>query len=182
MAEMFWVFFRIGLVSFGGGYAMVSLFVEEITGHGWMNAESVFDFVAVSYSTPGPFSVNMATFVGAKVAGAAGAAASTLGLILPSFLILTAVSQAVGTLPKSKAANAALKALRAVVVALVAAAAISALKIALFSSTGGLDIRSCAIFAMTGAFQALRKKTHPILLIGIGCVLGLLLYGFIGRP
>ena len=86
--ELFWTFLKIGAFTFGGGYAMIPLIQAEVGAHGWMSAEEVVNFVAVSESTPGPFAVNASTYVGMQTAGFAGAFCATLGVVLPSFIII----------------------------------------------------------------------------------------------
>ena len=87
--ELFGTFFKIGAFTFGGGYAMVALleheFVEEKR---WLTREEFLDMVAIAESTPGPVAVNSATYIGYKLAGVAGAAASTLAVCLPSFAVI----------------------------------------------------------------------------------------------
>lgn len=73
LLRLFWVFLRIGAFTFGGGYAMIPLIQGEVTAAGWMTAEELVNFIAVSESTPGPFAVNIATYVGMETAGVAGA-------------------------------------------------------------------------------------------------------------
>ena len=91
--ELFCTFFKIGAFTFGGGYAMVALleheFVEEKR---WLTREEFLDMVAIAESTPGPVAVNSATYIGYKLAGAAGAAASTLAVCLPSFAVISLIS------------------------------------------------------------------------------------------
>ena len=83
--ELFWTFFQIGAFTFGGGYAMLPLIQSEVASHGWMTDTQLVDFVAVSESTPGPFAVNISTYVGMVTGGPLGAACATLGVVLPSF-------------------------------------------------------------------------------------------------
>ena len=90
--ELFWTFLKIGAFTFGGGYAMLPLIQAEVLSHGWMDASSLVDFIAVSESTPGPFAINIATYVGAETGGIGGALCATLGVVLPSFLVIYAVS------------------------------------------------------------------------------------------
>ena len=91
--ELFGTFFKIGAFTFGGGYAMVALleheFVEEKR---WLTREEFLDMVAIAESTPGPVAVNSATYIGYKLAGVAGAAASTLAVCLPSFAVIYVIS------------------------------------------------------------------------------------------
>ena len=81
--DLFWTFFKIGLFTFGGGYAMLPLIQAEVAAHGWLTTEQLLDFVAVSESTPGPFAVNIATYVGSRLGGVPGGACATLGVALP---------------------------------------------------------------------------------------------------
>ena len=91
--ELFWTFFKIGAFTFGGGYAMVALlqneFVEEKK---WVTKEEFLDMVAIAESTPGPVAVNSATYIGYKIEGTAGAAASTVAVCLPSFAVIYLIS------------------------------------------------------------------------------------------
>lgn len=92
--KLFSVFFRIGLFTFGGGYAMISI-VEEacVERRHWITQEEMDDLIVVAESTPGPVAINCATFVGAKQGGFPGAVCATLGMVLPSFLVILALSR-----------------------------------------------------------------------------------------
>ena len=90
--QLFWTFLEIGAVSFGGGYGMISLIREKVLLHGWLEETQFLSFIAVSESTPGPLAINMATFIGASQAGAAGAFCATLGVVLPSFFIILLIA------------------------------------------------------------------------------------------
>ena len=83
--ELFYVFFLIGLFTFGGGYAMIPMIQTEIVGRGWINDSTLTNFIAISEATPGPFAINIATFVGSHTGGIFGSICATLGVILPSF-------------------------------------------------------------------------------------------------
>ena len=90
---LFTTFFKIGLFTFGGGYAMIPLIKREITEkHGWIGDEDILDIIALSESTPGPIAINMATFIGNRIGGVLGAAFATLGVVLPSFIIIFLIS------------------------------------------------------------------------------------------
>ena len=92
--QLFHVFFRIGLFTFGGGYAMISIIEDAcVDRRGWITKEEMDDLVVVAESTPGPIAINCATYVGRRQAGLAGAICSTLGMILPSFLVIFAISR-----------------------------------------------------------------------------------------
>lgn len=90
---LFLTFFKIGLFTFGGGYAMIPLIQQEVTDKKkWMRAEEVADIIAISEATPGPLSINAATYVGYRVAGVLGAIFATIGLVIPSFVIIFIIS------------------------------------------------------------------------------------------
>lgn len=93
IVSLFSTFFKIGLFTFGGGYAMIPLIEREtVETHGWISSEDMLNILAISESSPGPISVNTATFVGYRVAGFFGAAAATLGVVLPSLIVIIIVS------------------------------------------------------------------------------------------
>ena len=92
--QLFLSYLKIGFFGFGGGYAMLSLIQNEmVTRHGWMTATELADIVAVSQMTPGPIAINCATYVGCRQKGLAGAAAATVGIVLPSFCIIFLISR-----------------------------------------------------------------------------------------
>jgi chromate transporter len=90
--ELFWEFFKIGLFTFGGGYAMIPLLKDAVLGHNWLSEEMFYDFIGVTESTPGPIAVNMATYVGSTQAGIPGALLATFGVVLPSYIIILLVA------------------------------------------------------------------------------------------
>jgi len=92
--QLFLNFLMIGALSFGGGYGMISLVRETVLGHGWLTESEFLSFIAVSESTPGPLAVNMATFIGASQAGLAGSFVATVGVVLPSFVIILLIAAA----------------------------------------------------------------------------------------
>lgn len=87
--DLFFSFLQIGLFSFGGGYAMISLLQQTAVDKAWLNIKDFTDIVAISQITPGPIAVNMATFVGFRKDGFLGALAATLGVSLPSLIIVS---------------------------------------------------------------------------------------------
>ena len=109
--DLFLTFFKIGAFTFGGGYAMLPLMQEEVLAHKWMPLEDVVNFIAVSESTPGPFAINMATYVGSEVGGAFGLAGSIFGSFCATFgvvrsllfLLLQSASSALRTARLSRA-------------------------------------------------------------------------------
>lgn len=90
---LFLTFFKIGLFTFGGGYAMIALIQDEIaTRKKWIDDNELLDMIAVSESTPGPIAINMATYIGYKTLGVLGSFLATLGVVLPSFIIIFVIS------------------------------------------------------------------------------------------
>ena len=81
LLQLFWTFFKVGAFTFGGGYAMIPMIESEMLAHQWISMEQMVDFIAISESTPGPFAVNIATFVGMETSGFLGAAVATLGVV-----------------------------------------------------------------------------------------------------
>lgn len=122
---LLWTFFKIGICTFGGGYAMVELVAEQVTANGWMEMQEVIDFIAISESTPGPIAINMATFVGFRVAGVFGAFMATLGVVLPSLIIIMIIARLYKKFISNKFVAGGMRGLRPAAVALIAAAMIS---------------------------------------------------------
>ena len=97
---LFLTFLKIGAVSFGGGYGMISLVREEVLQHGWLTEEQFVNMIAVSESTPGPIAINMATFIGSMQAGIWGSVCATLGVVLPSFIIILLIASVINNFLK----------------------------------------------------------------------------------
>ena len=118
--DLFLTFARIGLFTFGGGYAMIPLIQREaVENKGWVTASDILDVVAIAESTPGPIAINAATFIGRKVAGVRGAVCATLGVTLPSFIIILAVSRALQAFSHLRSVRCAFWGVRAGVLALI---------------------------------------------------------------
>ena len=115
---LFWNFLMIGTLSFGGGYGMISLVREVVLGHGWLTESEFLSFIAVSESTPGPLAVNMATFIGSSQAGLPGALVATLGVVLPSFVIILLVAAVLRSVLRYAGVQAVLDGVRPCVVAM----------------------------------------------------------------
>ena len=178
LLDLFWTFFKVGLFTFGGGYAMLPLIQTEVERHGWMTEAQLIDFVAVSESTPGPFAVNIATFVGAERSGVLGAACATLGVVLPSFIIILIVAKLFAKFRKNRVVNECMQGLKPAVVGLIASALLS-MAITVFLPSGwSLSVLTApAFYTALGIFALMTflafKKVHPILLIGISAILGI---------
>lgn len=184
--ELFLTFLKIGAVSFGGGYGMISLIREEILNHSWLCEEDLLNMIAVSESTPGPLAVNMATFIGSETGGVLGALVATLGVVLPSFIIILIIAAILQNLLKYKGVKAFLNGVRPCVVALILATAFTLFLKTLFnvktiSSEPSLNVRGLIIllliFAISrGLRYLLKKKISPILMIAISALLGIIVY------
>ena len=184
--ELFLTFLKIGAVSFGGGYGMISLIREEVLLHGWMTEEEFLNMIAVSESTPGPIAVNMATFIGSQQGGVFGALLATLGVVIPSFVIILLISIALKNLMKYRFVKAALSGIRPAVIGLILATA-AALFLSTFLSVSHitdhvmLDLPALIIFCVLAIASPMvkkvfRKKLPPIFLIVLSAVLGMVLY------
>lgn len=166
---LFFTFFKIGAFTFGGGYAMLPLIQAEVINHGWMSEEELVNFIAVSESTPGPFAVNISTYIGSETAGFLGALAATLGVALPSFIIILIVAACFDKFRKSRAVEGCMRGLKPAVIALIGSAAVSVGKTVFFSDgfvVGTQFYVSLVIFAAAAVMSF--KKIHPIAVI-IGC-------------
>lgn len=104
--KLFLNFLMIGALSFGGGYGMVSLVRETVISNGWLTESEFLNFIAVSESTPGPLAVNMATFIGSAQGGILGSFLATLGVVLPSFIIILLIAAVLKNLMKYAGVNA----------------------------------------------------------------------------
>ena len=184
--ELFLTFLQVGAVSFGGGYAMISLIREKMLMYGWLTEEELLNMIAVSESTPGPIAVNMATFVGSMQGGILGAFLATLGVVLPSFVIILIIAALIRNFLKYKGVQAFLGGIRPCLIGLILATALTMLMSTLFSfrsvgDTVVTDVKGLIIFAIIAAiaviFKKVRKKTlSPILLILISAGLGMVIY------
>ena len=174
--ELFLTFFKIGLFTIGGGYAMLPLIQADVQAKGWMTAKELVNFIAVSESTPGPFAVNVSTYVGAELAGLPGAFCATLGVVLPSFLIILLVARFYAAFRSSAIVSGAMGGLRPAVIGMIGAAVVSVgqtvfLPEGLAAVTAYPLVCSLAIFALMAVLT--HKKLHPIVIILLSALLGL---------
>lgn len=188
--QLITTFFKIGLFSFGGGYAMIPLMAKEIEGHAWLTAQEFADIIAIAEMTPGPIAVNSATFTGYQTVGIIGGLAATFGVALPSFIIATIVSHFFIQFQHHPLVQNAFYGIRPVVTGLIAAAAVAIAQTSIF--TGALtpqlfigifahplqyiDVKSLFIFAGSLATLIWWKKLHPILLLAIAGLVGAIIF------
>ena len=117
--KVFITFFKIGAFTFGGGYAMIPLIQKEaVEKHGWVTDDDILEIIAIAESTPGPIAINSATFVGYRTCGVLGSLCATLGVVLPSFVIIYAISFVLRQFQELKAVQYAFQGIRAGVLAL----------------------------------------------------------------
>ena len=187
--ELFWAFFQIGLFTFGGGYAMIPLIQDAVLSHEWLTGEALGNFIAISESTPGPFAVNIATYVGTEMGvstggmgvwgGFLGGICATLGVVLPSFIIILIVAKCYEKFKTNRFVKGAMSGLKPAVIGLIGAAVISIGQTVFFpnglsfSVFSGLPFYVSAVIFIAMAVCAF-KKLHPIAIIGISAVLGII--------
>ena len=185
MLELFLTFLKIGAVSFGGGYGMISLVREEALSHAWLTQDEFINMIAVAESTPGPIAINMATFIGSQEYGILGSALATLGVVLPAFTIILIISTLIKNFIKYKGVEAFLSGVQPCVVALILSTAFTMLLSSLlgFEHIGdgfkfnvvGLIVLPIIILISILWKKWRNKKPSPILLIIISAVLGMIL-------
>ena len=123
--QLFCSFFRIGAFTFGGGYAMIPLIHREaVENHSWVDDQQILDIIAIAESTPGPIAINSATFIGYKVAGVAGSACATLGVVLPSFIIISIIAVFFAAFKEIQWVDWAFRGIRSAVVVLMVGAVV----------------------------------------------------------
>ncbi len=173
LLKLLFTFFKIGLFSFGGGYAMIPFMQREIIEkHQWLNSSEFVDIIEISQMTPGPVSVNSATFVGYKVSGIVGSIFATLGITVISFILVSIASKTMDKFKESKYLKAAFLGMRPVLIALIINAFISLAKDAY------VDMKSIIVTLIVGGCL-FSKKIHPILTIVIAGLLGIIFWGII---
>lgn len=183
LLRLFFTFFKIGAFTFGGGYAMLPLIENEVLSKGWATMDELLNFIAVSESTPGPFAINMATYIGTETAGFAGAFCATLGVVTPSFIIILLVARWYTKFRDSRLVSSAMSGIRPAVVGLIAAAAISVAHTVFFPN--GIRAASpdltmlCYAVIFAAALLLSLKKVSPIIIIAISAAAGIAM-GFAG--
>jgi chromate transporter len=172
---LFITFFKIGGFTFGGGYAMIPLIEREmVEGKGWINREDIVDILAVSQSLPGAIAINSATFIGYKIAGIPGAISATLGVILPSVIVITVIASIFVAFKENMIVQKVFAGIRSAVVALIAVAAWNIGKSSIKDTIG--------LIIAIGAFIASAiLDIHAIYIILVGIMLGLIIQGINGR-
>lgn len=176
--ELFLTFFKIGLFTFGGGYAMLPLIEEEVIAHNWMKVEDIVNFIAVSESTPGPFAINIATYVGTETGGFFGAVCATLGVVLPSFFVILIVAQFYKKFKESAVVKSVMTGLRPAVIGLIGSAIVTILLTVFLPNGFNLKAIVPQDFLISLGITVVMtvlvfKKVHPIIIIGLSAAIGI---------
>ena len=167
--QLFISFFKIGLFGFGGGYAILSLIQHETEVHQWMTSTEFTDMVALSQMTPGPIGINAATYVGYIKGGLLGSCIATTAIVMPSFIIMLVLCRLYMRLKDNATVEAMFSGLRPAVIGLIAAAALL-----LMTPDNFISPVSWIIFGTACLLSLMR--VHPILIILLAAVAGLIIY------
>ncbi len=175
-------FFKTGLFAIGGGMATIPFLYEIASRHDWYTTADLVDMIAISESTPGPVGVNMATFAGFMANGVVGSIVATLSLVLPAYLIIIIIAGMLDKFQKNKYVKNAFEGLRPAVVGLLTVASIAIVKVSFFTAEAknlqeyisAIDYKAIVLFAVI-FFGVMKFKKHPIIYIGIGAIVGIVL-------
>lgn len=183
--RLIWSYLKIGLFGFGGGYAMLSLIEREIVGPGWITEKMFTDIVAISQMTPGPIGINSATYIGYVAPihagfdnplwGILGSLLCTFVVVLPSFLLVAYTSHFISRHKESLIIRGIFSGLRPVVIGLIASAALLLMNGENFGYVDK-DIIISVIIAAAALATVLFTKIHPIIVILLAGLAGLIIY------
>jgi chromate transporter len=167
LPTLFVTFLKIGLFTFGGGYAMIPIIEREIVKkRGWIDAEEVTDVFAVAQAVPGAIAINSSTFVGYKVAGRKGAVVATIGIVLPSLIVITLIAAFFGRFQDAPSVKRVFLGIRSCVVALIAYAGLSMARKTVKNTFG-------AAVALSALVASLSFDVDAIAIIAAGILLGI---------
>ena len=180
---LFLEFLKIGLFTFGGGYAMIPLVKETVLSYGWLTEEQFVNFLGVCESTPGPIAINMATYIGSVQGGILGSLVATIGVVLPSFIIILIIAAILKNFTKNKYVKAFIKGVKPIITALIFGTGVMMLiEVIGFNTTGRLFtfdgnsfvILALLIFIYYVVYDRTKKKLPAWAIILIAMVLGLM--------
>ncbi|MDW7739650.1 MAG: chromate transporter [Bacillota bacterium] len=172
LLSLYWSFLKVGLFTIGGGYAMIPLMEAEVINvHGWLTASEFLDIIAVAEMTPGPVSINAATFIGYRLAGVIGSLTASLGVITPSLVLLLLLSRILFKLIQNQKAASFLNGLRSALIALILLASFT------LGQTAVIDFSTALIFGLILSACILRPIS-PLYYIAAGALLGLILFPY----
>lgn len=177
---LFLEFFKVGLFCFGGAFGMIPLIEETVMHYDWLSESEFFDLIGVCESTPGPVAVNMATYIGSVQGGIFGSIAATLGVVMPSFLIILLVASVMKNLTENRVFRGFMQGVKPVIVALILSTGVILLVKAVGAAdlaVSSQDIVPMLIFALLAAVyfgygRITGKKLSSVLLILISAGLG----------
>ncbi len=178
---LFLEFLKIGLFSFGGGYATMPFLYHMSETYGWFSLSELSRMLAISSITPGPVGLNVATFAGFKTAGITGSITATLAIMLPSFVIVIFISKMLKKFSDNFYIKSALYALRPAAAAMIAAVGIRLFKDSIITNTASvsainfIDIKALILFLFLFAIS-LKLKRDPLIYLLIGGICGILLH------
>ncbi len=179
---LFLEFFKIGLFTFGGGFAMIPLIEETVLKYNWLNESQFYSFLGVCESTPGPVAINMATYIGSVQGGLLGSIIATLGVVLPSFIIILLVAAVLKNLTDNKFFKGFITGVKPVVIALILSVglvllikAVGYVSLSEFSfNIVSLIILICICAVFYGYKAVRRKKMSTIVLILVSALFGII--------
>jgi len=184
--ELLLVFAKIGLFTFGGGYGMIPLIQQETVSRGWLDAETLYRYIGICESTPGPIAVNMATFVGSSQGGLLGSLCATLGVVTPSFVIILLIATAMSRFRENRFVRAAMSGIRPVVAGMITATGAYIAFKCVIANLGkaaalSLDARQLAVALMLGVVwlvwrKVMKKPFSAVMLILASAACGVIVY------
>lgn len=174
--DLFITFLRIGFVSFGGGYAMIPVIERAVSDHGWMDTQAFTDAVAVAGMSPGPIGTNSAIFVGYQVAKLPGAVAASLGMVLPSLLIVIVVGLFFSKFDKNKWVQAAFYGLRPIITGLIMYGAIRFAVSNKIIGVMSMEMIGPLLFFGLSLLALLHFRIHPFYVILMSGLFGIAVY------
>ena len=186
--QLFLTFLKVGAFAFGGGYAMLSLIGDSVLKYGWMTEEELLNFVGVETVIPGPIAVNMATYIGYEQGGFLGALLATIGVVLPSFVIILIVAACIKNLLKYPPVKTFIASMRPALGGLIVSVAVTMALTVFFgidtinSINLSFDWRTLVVLAVVIAIPIVwkrikKKEFSSVLLVVISGVMGMLLFG-----
>lgn len=177
-------FLKVGCFAFGGAYGAIPLIREVVMSYGWISEEMFAYMVAVSESTPGPIMVNLATYIGSQQAGFLGALLATLGVVLPSFIIILVLTALLKTFLKNPYVQAVIHGIKPCIIGIVLATGVYMIFKNCFLKGGAFSpdfitiAITVALFVVSYCYKKRKKKPlSPIMLIVISAVMGVAAYG-----
>lgn len=180
LLQLFWEFFKIGLFAVGGGPATLPYLMDLTKTKPWYTMQQLTNMIAISESTPGPLGLNMSTYAGFQTAGIMGGLLSTMGLVVPSVVIIILIAKFLDNFNKNPYVQSAFKGIRPAVTGLIAAAVTSLFKASLLIPEGGGYVPAWGSIVLAiivfGLLQVKQlKKYHPALWFLVGAIVGIVL-------